>query len=136
MPNYFRTGDGKEVIQTVARWLVEQAAFRGWSLHNYVEGRCGLADLGVTLENVVATLKPRIPDAHLRYNRDRPMGKRFRNWEVWFEYCLRNRIYYFFHRHAEGGGLVRCWAELPLPVPERPSDADRTDDDDVTDNAS
>ena len=120
MPTYFREGEGKATIETVARWLVEQAAFRGWSLHDYVEGRCSLTDLGVTAENVIATLKLRIPDAHMHYNRDTPRGKRFDTWEAWFQHRLRNRIYYFFHRHAEGGVLRRCWAEWPLPIPERP----------------
>lgn len=120
MGSYYREGEGRNVIEQVARWLVEQAAFRGWSLHDYVEGRCSLTDLGVTAGNVVATLKPRIADAQERYNRNTPRGKRFPTWEAWFQHRLRNRIYYFFHRHAEGGGLVRCWAEWPLPIPERP----------------
>ena len=120
MPTYFKHGDGKTTIETVARWLIQEAAFRGWSLHDYVEGRCSLTDLGVSAENVIATLKPLIPDAHLHYNRDTPRGKRFDTWEAWFQHRLRNRIYYFFHRHAEGGGLRRCWAEWPLPIPERP----------------
>lgn len=120
MPTYFRDGEGKVTIETAARWLVEQAAFRGWSLHDYVEGRCSFADLGVTADNVVATLKARIPDAHLHYNRDTTRGKRFDTWEAWFQHRLRNRIYYFFHRHTEGGGLRRCWAEWPLPIPKRP----------------
>jgi hypothetical protein len=33
-----------------------------------------LGDLGVTAENVIATLKPLIPDAHMHYNRDTPRG--------------------------------------------------------------
>ena len=77
MPTYFRDGEGKATMDKVARWLVEQAAFRGWSLRDYVEGRCSLTDFGVAAENVIATLKPRIPDAHLHYNRDTPRGKRF-----------------------------------------------------------
>jgi hypothetical protein len=120
MRTYFKHGDGKMTIETVARWLIQEAAFRGWSLHDYVEGRCSLTDLGVTAENVIATLKPLILDAHLHYNRDTPRGKRFDSWEAWFQHRLRNRIYYFFHRHTEGGGLRLCWAEWPLPIPERP----------------
>ena len=64
MPTYFKAGDGRETLETAARWLIEQAAFRGFSLHDRVEERCSLTDLGVTADNAVATLMPRIPDAH------------------------------------------------------------------------
>lgn len=54
MGNYWRSGVGRDVIETAARWVVEQAAFRGLTVHDYIGGLCSLADMGVTSENAVA----------------------------------------------------------------------------------
>ena len=120
MANYWRSGVGREVIEITARWLVEQAAFRGVTVHDYIEGRCSLADLGITSENAAATLKPRIDAAHEHYNEHGGSKQKFDTWEGWFSHRLRNRIFYFFHKHDNDGKIVRCVAEWPLPMPERP----------------
>ncbi|MEM0991110.1 MAG: hypothetical protein AAGK00_19760 [Pseudomonadota bacterium] len=122
MANYWRSGDGRKYLETAARWVVEQAAMRGLSVHDYLEGRCTLADLGVTTENAMQTLMPRMPDAHHHYLEHRPRGKGFATWAEWFSHRLRNRIFYFFHRHRQGGGLTRCFAEWPIEVPQRPKE--------------
>ena len=120
MANYWRSGEGREVIEITARWVVEQAAFRGLTVHDYIEGRCSLVDLGVASENALATLKPRIIAAHDHYNEHGGSKQKFGTWEAWFSARLRNRIFYFFHRHDDAGKIVRCVAEWPLPLPERP----------------
>lgn len=120
MGNYWRSGEGREVIETAARWVVEQAAFRGLTVHDYIGGLCSLVDMGVTSENAVATLKPRIGTAHDHYNEHGGSKQKFGTWEKWFSNRLRNRIFYFFHKHDSAGKIVRCVAEWPLPLPESP----------------
>ena len=129
MVNYWRSGEGRTVIETTARWLVEQAAFRGLTVHDYIERRCSLTDMGITSENAAATLKPRIGTAHQHYNEHGGSTEKFATWEAWFSARLRNRIYYFFHKHDSSGKIVRCVAEWPLPLPELPRKFDATDED-------
>jgi hypothetical protein len=117
--SYWRKGEGLEVIEIVARWLIEQSALRGLTLHDYVDGLCSLADLGATTADASATLKSRIPNAHLHYNEFGGSAVKFTTWENWFSARVRNRIYYFFHRHTNEGRLAKTWAEWPLPIPER-----------------
>lgn len=140
MANYWRSGEGRKVIEQVARWVVEQAAFRGLTVHDYIEGRCTLTDMGVTSENATATLKSRIGTAHVHYNEHGGSKEKFWSWEAWFSARLRNRIYYFFHKHDSVGRIVRCVAEWPLPLPERPRDFSapgaKAADDDVIDRAA
>lgn len=116
--NYWRKHSaGRDTIETTARWVGKQAEQRGLSLHDYVEGRVSLRDLGVTSEEAAATLKPLIPCAHDYYNCYGPGSKtKFTTWEEWFGAKLRNRIYYFFHKH-EDGKIVLAWAEWPIEVP-------------------
>ena len=58
-------------------------------------------------------------------------------WEAWFSQRLRNRIFYFFHRHDKAGRIVRCVGEWPLPLPERPvSPGARAEDGEVIDSAA
>ena len=120
MPSYWRSGEGRVILEPAARWVVDQAAKRGKTIHDYIEGRCSLADLGITTENAAATLKVRLAEAHTNYNEDAGSREKMPSWEAWFSKRLRNRIYYFFHKHRPGGGFRRCWAEWPLPVPDRP----------------
>lgn len=120
MGNYWRSGEGRVVIEISARWVVEQAAFRGLTIHDYLEGRCSLVEIGVTSENAVATLKPRIGTAHSHYNEHGGSKQKFETWDAWFSNRLRNRIFYFFHKHDSCGKIVRCVAEWPLSLPERP----------------
>ncbi|SDW52205.1 hypothetical protein [Roseicitreum antarcticum] len=118
MATYWR-GLGRNYTETTARWVLQEAAMRGLTLHDYVCGMCQLTDLGVTSENAVLTLKPLIPDAHLHYNEHGGSKEKFATWEAWFSKRLRNRITYFFHKHRPEGGVRRCWGEWPLPVPDR-----------------
>ena len=146
MANYWRSGEGREVFEKAARWVVEQAAFRGLTVHDYIEGRCSLTDMGITSENAVATFKSRISTAHEHYNEHGGSREKFGTWEGWFSNRLRNRIYYFFHKHDSSGKIVRCVAEWPLPLPELPRKFDTSDakngtdgddgDDDVIDRAA
>lgn len=112
---------GRDTIETTARWVQKQAEQRGLSLHDYVEGRVSLRELGVTSEEAAATLKPLIPCGHDYYNGWGNCPKKFETWEAWFSQKLRNRIYYFFHKHGPDGKIVRAWAEWPFEVPERPT---------------
>ncbi len=108
---------GRDTIETTARWVQQQAAQQGLSLHDYVEGRVSLRDLGVTSEEAAATLKPLIPCAHDYYNGWGGCPKKFATWEAWFSEKLRNRIYYFFHKHGPDGKIALAWAEWPIEVP-------------------
>ena len=140
MPSYWRSGEGRVILETAARWVVDQAAKRGTTIHHFIEGRCSLADLGITAKNAVATLKVRMPDAHLHYNENAGSREEMSSWEAWFSQRLRNRIFYFFHKHNSAGKIVRCVGEWPLPLPERPGNLDtpeaRAGDDDVIDKAA
>ena len=49
------------ILEASARWVADEAAARGHSLHDYVDGHRSLTDLGVTVDNAVATLQPLIP---------------------------------------------------------------------------
>jgi len=121
MALYFRSGEGLIIIETSARWVLSEAALRGLTTWDHVERRCTMAQMGVTTENAAKTLKPLMPDAHLHYNEHGGSKEKYQTWEAWFSKRLRNRIFYFFHRHGPDGGLVRCFAEWPLEVPPRPS---------------
>ena len=141
MPSYWRSGEGRVILEVAARWVVDQAAKCGRTIHDFIEGRCSLADLGITAKNAVATLKVRIPDAHLHYNENAGSREEMPSCEAWFSQRLRNRIFYFFHKHDSAGKIVRCVGEWPLPLPERPGkfdtpDARADDDDDVIDSAA
>ena len=127
MANYWRSGEGRKVIEITARWVVQEAAFRGLTVHDYIEGRCSLMDLGITSENAVATLKDQISTAHEHYNEHGGSKEKFGAWEAWFSNRLRNRIYYFFHKHDSSGKIVRCVAEWPVPLPELPRKFDSPD---------
>ncbi|MFC5739350.1 hypothetical protein [Sinirhodobacter huangdaonensis] len=122
MPNYWRSGEGRAVIDTAARWVLAEAALRGLTVWDYIDGRCSLAELGVTADGAARTLKPLMPDAHRHYNEHGGGNERYQTWEAWFSKRLRNRIFYFFHRHAPGGGVRRCLAEWPLAEPQRRAD--------------
>lgn len=61
-------------------------------------------------------------DAHRHYNEHGGGKERYQTWEAWFSKRLRNRIFYFFHRHAPEGGVRRCLAEWPLAEPQRRAD--------------
>lgn len=54
MLSYWRSGEGRVILETAARWVVDQAAKRGRTIHDYIEGRCSLAEMGVTTENAAA----------------------------------------------------------------------------------
>lgn len=140
MPSYWRSGEGRVILETAARWVVDQATKRGRTIHDYIEGRCSLADLGITTENAAATLKVRLAEAHTHYNENAGSREKMPSWEAWFSQRLRNRIFYFFHKHVSAGKIVRCVGEWPLPLPERPGNLGtpkaRADDDDVTDRAA
>ncbi len=110
MTTYFKgTKTGIEAIELTALWVEDQAASRGISLHAYVEGHCTLTALGITSKEAAKSLKPMIPNAHIHYNAYAAGKKIYASWEQWFSQCLRNRIYYFFHKHGEGC-VYRCWA--------------------------
>ena len=38
MPSYWRSGEGRVILETAARWVVDQAAKRGRTIHDYIEG--------------------------------------------------------------------------------------------------
>lgn len=120
MANYWRSGEGRRVIEITARWLVEQAAFRGLTVHDYIEGRCGLTDIGITSENATATLRPKIEMSHVHYHLNGGGKQTYRTWPEWFRKCLRNRIFYFLHKHDSQGKIYRCVGEWSLPLPEWP----------------
>lgn len=61
-----------------------------------------------------------MPDAHRHYNEHGGSKEKFQTWETWFSKRLRNRVFYFFHRHGPERGVVRCLAEWPLAEPLRP----------------
>lgn len=107
---------GIRAIETAAWWLLEQAEERGYDLQDYIDGACELVHLGVTLENVIATLKPRMMFAHIAYNAWSGRDDNFATWEDWYKARLNNRIRYFFHKHA-GTRTYRCWGEWPSTVP-------------------
>ena len=121
MPSYWRVGEGRIILEVTARWVVDQAFQRGWTIYDYTEWRCSLAEMGITSENAAATLKVRMPQAHLHYNENAGSKEKMPTWEAWFSHRLRNRIFYFFHKHDSAGRIVRCVAEWPLPLPERSS---------------
>jgi hypothetical protein len=118
MPSYWRSGEGRIILETAARWVVDQAAQRGRTINDYIEGRCSLSDLGITTENAKVTLKIRLADAHTHYNENAGSREKMPSWEAWFSQRLRNRIFYFFHRHDKEGRIVRCVGEWPLPLPK------------------
>lgn len=114
MTSYWRGGEGgegREVIETAARWLLEQAAFRGLTVYDYIEGRCNLKEMGITSANAAATLRPQISIAHVHYNEHGGSLQKFETWEAWFSNRLRNRIFYFFHKHGSAGKIVLGFAE-------------------------
>lgn len=117
MATYWRSGEGRKTINTSAHWVVDQSAERGLVIPDYIEDRCSLKDLGVTLENASRTLRPLIPNAHIHYNVHGRSKVKFLTWEAWFSQRLRNRIYFFFHKHGPAGRVVRCIAEWPPEVP-------------------
>lgn len=121
MALYWRSGAGRAVIDNTARWVLANAALRGLTVWDYIDGRCTLAALGVTQEEAVRTLKPLMPDAHLHYNDHGGSGEKYQTWEAWFSKRLRNRIFYFFHKHGPDGRVVRCIGEWPLSEPPRPA---------------
>ena len=120
MAIYWRSGEGCKIIDTTARWVLAEAALRGLNVWDYIDGRCSLAELGVTADGAARTLKPLMPDAHIHYNAHGGSRENYQTWEGWFSKRLRNRIFYFFHRHRQDGGLERCIAEWPLEQPRRP----------------
>ncbi len=120
MALYWRSGEGRTTIDNTARWVLAVAALRGLTIWDYIDGRCTLADLGVTAEEAARTLKPLMPNAHEHYNEHGGSREKFQTWEAWFSKRLRNRIFYFFHRHGPERGVVRCLAEWPLAEPVRP----------------
>ena len=108
---------GRDTIETAAKWVQAQAESRGLSLHDYVEGRVSLSDLGVTSKEAAKSLKPLIPCAHEYYNGWGECERKFETWEAWFSEKLRNRIFYFFHKHGPDRKIVLAWAEWPLEIP-------------------
>lgn len=138
MPSYWRSGEGRVILETAARWVADQAAKRGRSVYDFIEGRCSLSDLGVTTDNAKATLRVRMPDAHLHYNENAGSREVMVTWEQWFSERLRNRIFYFFHKHDSAGKIVRCVGEWPLSLPDRPVGCVKRadDDDDVIESAA
>lgn len=109
---------GIDALTVTAHWVLAQAEARGFTLHDYVEGRCTLVQLGVRVDEASVSLKPLIPEAHEHYNAHGGSATKFEAWEDWFSTLLRNRIFYFFHKH-KGSRTYRCWAEWPLPIPPR-----------------
>ena len=63
--------------------MVQQAELRGFTLHDYVEGRCSLVDLGITVANAEATLQPLMPFAHLAYEAWSGRNETFDSWKDW-----------------------------------------------------
>jgi len=120
MANYWRSGDGRIVIETTARWILAEAALRGLTVWDYINGCNTLAEMGVTVENAAKTLKPQIPTAHEHYNEHGGSSRVYHSWEEWFSHRLRNRIFYFFHKHGPESGTYRCLGEWPISVPPRP----------------
>jgi hypothetical protein len=120
MANYWRSGDGRIVIETTARWILAEAALRGLTMWDYIDGCSTLAELGVTAESAAKTLKPQMPTAHEHYNEHGGSSRVYHSWEEWFSHRLRNRIFYFFHKHGPERGTYRCLAEWPIAVPPRP----------------
>ena len=120
MATYWRGGEGRKIIDTTAHWVLAVAALRGLTVWDYIEGRCTMAELGVTAEEAARTLKPFMPDAHLHYNENGGSSRVYDSWEAWFSHRLRNRIFYFFHKHHPAGGTYLCLAEWPLAEPVRP----------------
>ncbi|AJE45089.1 hypothetical protein [Celeribacter indicus] len=96
------------------------AALRGLTVWDYIDGYSTLAQLGVTAENAAKTLKPQMPTAHEHYNEHGGSSRVYHSWEEWFSHRLRNRIFYFFHKHGPDRGTYRCVAEWPLEEPQRP----------------
>lgn len=120
MPSYFQHSEGRRVIETTARWVLQESALRGLTIWDHIDGHSALVDLGVTSDNAGETLKPLMPNAHLHYNEHGGSRHKFASWEAWFSYCLRNRISYFFRKHHPEGGTYRCIGEWPIAVPSRP----------------
>ena len=116
----WRSGKGRKIIDITAHWVLAVAALRGFTVWDYIEKRCSLAELGVTADEAARTLKPLIPNAHILYNEHGGSSRVYDSWEEWFSHRLRNRIYSFFHKHHPEGGTYRCLAEWPLEVPQRP----------------
>ena len=61
-----RSGEGRKVIAITARWVVQEAAFRGFTARDCIEGRCSFTDMGITGGNAAATLKHQISAARLQ----------------------------------------------------------------------
>ena len=128
MPSYWRSGEGRVILEIAARWVVDESAKRGKTIFDFIEGRCGLVDLGVTTKNAATTLRVRMATAHIHYNENAGSREEMLSWEAWFSQRLRNRIFYFFHKHDSAGKIVRCVGEWPLPLPERPRKFDAKGD--------
>jgi hypothetical protein len=106
------------IIETAAGWVAQQAKLRGLSLHDYVEGRCLLVDLGITVADTEATLQPLMPCGHLAYEAWSGRDDKFDSWRDWYVRRLLDRIRYFFLKHR-GTRTYRYWGEWPLPIPRQ-----------------
>jgi len=40
MATYWRSGEGRKIIDTTAHWVLAVAALRGLTVWDYIEGRC------------------------------------------------------------------------------------------------
>jgi len=90
---HWRSGEGRVILENAARWVVDEAAKRGKTICDFIEGRCSLTELGVTTKNAPTSLRVRMATAHIHYNENAGSREEMQSWEAWFGQRLRNRIY-------------------------------------------
>jgi len=85
-PERFSCTDyGREAYQLTALWVLEQCKLTGWTLDDYFERRCSMAQMGISKTNAIETLQPLIPEAHLRYNESHNSRVEYTEWSLWFD---------------------------------------------------
>ena len=112
--SFRRSGRGRQVINSAARWIVRRLDKSGLTLEQWLAGGCSLSAIGVSRATALQELQPAIPDAHTWYNESGD-GKQYATWSDYFAGSLSNRLYYFFHKHV-GGKIVVAVAEWPGTV--------------------
>lgn len=112
--SFRRSGRGRQVINSAARWIDRRLDKSGLTLEQWLAGGCSLSAIGVSRATALQELQPVIPDAHIWYNESGD-GKQYATWEASCSGSLANRIYYFFRKHADGK-IVVAVAEWPGTV--------------------
>src|SRR6516225_1942073 len=149
-PTFRKTDKGRILFAILANWVADQLTRSGMTLPEWAAKGYKLSAIGINKRSAVAELKPLLPDAHTWYNAngDSRSGKVYATWESYWP-VLHNRIFYFFHKHADGkvvpviaewpgkvseDGLTLIPPPLPEAATERPGTGDPEDNPPTTDH--